>query len=67
MIILLLVLPMWSGVAMLVGSAVGLVAYALLFKARLRSRGWLTLVVSVAAAAAVGAAIAVLLAWKHYH
>ena len=57
-LVVLLILPIWGGVAMLVGSAVGLVAYAVLFTERLRGRGWVKTVVPVAVAAALGAAIA---------
>jgi hypothetical protein len=64
--ILLLILPMWGGMAMLVGSAVGLVAYAVLFRDRLRSRGWLKIVVPMTAAAVTGAAIAIALSWEHW-
>jgi hypothetical protein len=67
-VILLLILPMWGAVAMLVGSAIGLVAYAVLFRERLRSRGWLkAVVIPVVAAAVIGAAIAVALSRGHWH
>lgn len=66
--VLLLILPMWGGVAMLVGSAIGLVAYAVLFRERLRSRGWLkAVVIPITVAAVVGAAIAVALSRGHWH
>ena len=53
---------------MLVGSAIGLVAYAFLFRERLRSRGWLkAVVIPITFAAVVGAAIAVALSWGHWH
>jgi hypothetical protein len=59
-VVLLLILPMWGGVAMLVGSAIGLVAYTVLFRERLRSRGWLkAVVIPATVAAALAAAIAV--------
>ena len=66
-LVVLLILPMWGGVAMLVGSAVGLVAYAVLFRERLRSRGWVKTVVPVAVAVALGAAIALALSRGHWH
>ena len=66
-LVVLLILPMWGGVAMLVGSAIGLVAYAVLFAERLRSRGWVKTLVPVAVAAALGAAIALALSRGHWH
>jgi len=67
-VIVLLILPLWGSVAMLVGSAVGLVAYTVLFRERLRSGGWIKLktVVAVALAAAVSAAIAVAVSQGHW-
>jgi hypothetical protein len=65
-LVLLLLLPMWGGVAMLVGSAIGLVAYTLLFRERLRSRGWLkAVVIPVTAAGLLGATIAFVLTRAH--
>jgi hypothetical protein len=67
-VVLLLILPMWGAVAMLVGSAIGLVAYAILFRERLRIRGWLkTVVIPIAVAAALGAAIAVALSRGNWY
>jgi len=61
-VVLLLILPMWGAVAMLVGSAIGLVAYVFLFRERLRSRGWLkAAVIPIVVAAVLAAAIAVAL------
>ncbi len=66
-VVLLLILPMCGAVAMLVGSAIGLLAYAFLFRERLRSRGWLkAVVIPVAAAAALAAAFAVALSRGHW-
>lgn len=66
-VVLLLILPMWGGVAMVVGAAIGLLAYAVLFRERLRRRGWLrALVIPVTAAAVLGAVLAVLLTWGHW-
>ena len=63
---ILIILPMWGGVAMLVGSAIGLVAYTFLFRERLRSRGWLkTAAIPATAAAVVGAVIAIVLRRGH--
>ena len=56
---LLVILSLWGAAAMLAGSVIGLVAYVLLFKERLRDRGWLTAGVSVAVSAALAAAVAV--------
>jgi len=61
LVILLIIVPMWGGVAMLVGSAIGLVAYAVLFRERLHNRGWLKVMIPVTVAAVLGAAIAVAL------
>ena len=62
LVVLLLSLPMWGAVAMLVGSAIGLVAYALLFREQLRNRGWLkAVVIPIAIAALLGIAIAIVL------
>jgi hypothetical protein len=68
LVVVLIILPMWGGVAMLVGSAIGLVAYTLLFRERLRSRGWLkAVVIPVTVAAVLGAVIAVALSRGHWH
>jgi hypothetical protein len=57
---LLIILPLLGGTAMLIGSAVGLVAYIILFPERFRSRsGSLKPAVCVAAFFAVAAAAAV--------
>jgi hypothetical protein len=66
-VVVLLILPIWGAVPMLVGSAMGLTAYAALFRAQLRSRGLLKAVVIPAGVAAVAAAIAVALTWGHGH
>ena len=67
-VVLLLILPMWRAVAMLVGSAIGLVAYAILFGERLRSRGWLkAAVIPIVVAAALAAAIAVALSRGNWY
>jgi hypothetical protein len=66
-VVLLIILPTWGGVAMFVGSVIGLVAYAVLFRERLRSRGWLKVVIPVTVAAVLGAAIAVALKRGHWH
>jgi len=58
-VVLLVILPMWGGASMMAGSAIGLVAYIVLFRERLRNRGWLkAVVIPAAVAAALGAAIA---------
>lgn len=57
-LVALMILWMLGPVTMLVGSAIGLTAYAILFRERLRARGWLKFVISVAAAAIFGAVIA---------
>lgn len=61
----LIILPMWGAVAMLVGSALGLVAYTVLFRERLRERGWLKFLLPVTVVAVVGAVIAVTLSRGH--
>jgi ABC-type uncharacterized transport system permease subunit len=67
-VVLLLILLMWGGVAILFGSAIGIVAYAVLFRQQLHSRGWLkAFVIPVTIAAAVGTAIAVALSRGHWH
>ena len=67
-VVLFLILPMWGGVAMLVGSAIGVVAYAVLFREQLLSRDWLrAFVIPATIAAAVGTAIAVALSRGHWH
>lgn len=67
-VVLFLILTMWGGVAMLVGSAIGIVAYAVLFRERLHSRGWLkAFVIPATFALAVGTAIAVALSRGHWH
>jgi len=66
-VVLLIILPMWGAVAMLVGSVIGLVAYAVLFRQRLRSRGWLkAVVIPVTVTAVLGAVIAVALSRGHW-
>ena len=57
-LVLLAVLPIWGAIPMLVGSAVGLLAYAILFRKRLRSRGWHRFIIPVAIAVAAAAAMA---------
>ena len=54
-----LFLLLWSPVAMLAGSAIGLATLVLLFRERLRALGWLTVGVAVATSAALAAAIAI--------
>ena len=56
---LLLILPQLGGTAMLIGSLIGLIAYVLLFRDRLRDRGWRKIVATVAIAGALGAAFAI--------
>jgi hypothetical protein len=56
--VVLLVLPMMGAEAMLFGAGAGLVAYTFFFRQRLRSRGWLMVLISVTLAAAVGAVVA---------
>lgn len=57
-LVALMILWMLGPVTMLVGSAIGLAAYAILFRERLSARGWLKFVIPVAAAAIFGAVIA---------
>jgi hypothetical protein len=64
-LVLLIILWMLGAVAMLVGSAIGLVAYVVLFRERLRARGWLKVIIPITAAALFGAAIAVALSRGH--
>jgi O-antigen ligase len=63
-IVLLLMVPAWGGTGMLLGLAAGSVAYALIFRKRLRDRGWLGAVISLAAAALVAAAVVVVLSMR---
>src|SRR5690349_14591047 len=57
-IILLLLLPLLGGGAMLIGSAIGLLAYVVLFRERLGSCGWKKTLITAIVAAVVVAAIA---------
>lgn len=66
-VVLLIILMMLGAVPMLVGSAIGLVAYTVLFREWLRSRGWLRVLLPVTVAGAVGAVIAVGLSRGHLH
>jgi hypothetical protein len=58
-IALVLTLLLWGPVAMLAGSVIGLAAFVLIYRKRLRTRGWLTAAVAVAVSAALAAAIAI--------
>lgn len=53
-----LVLPMIGAEAMLFGAGAGLVAYTFFFRKKIRSRGWLMVLIPVTLAAAVGAVVA---------
>jgi hypothetical protein len=66
-LVVLLILPIWGAVPMLVGSAIGLVVYAVLFRAQLRSRGLLKVVVIPVGIAVAAAAIAFALQRGHGH
>jgi hypothetical protein len=58
LVVVLLILPLWSATAMLVGSILGLAAYVIVFRERLRGRGWLRAAAVVALAAALAAIVA---------
>lgn len=56
-IVLLLLLPLLGGAAMLIGSAVGLVLYVILFRERLRTRGWRKIIIMAIIAAVLAATL----------
>ena len=56
-----LILLLWSPVAMLAGSAIALATFVVLYRERLRTRGWLTAAIAFAASAALAAGIAIAL------
>ena len=58
-VILLLIFPQLGAQAMLIASVIGLIAYAVLFREPLRSRGGWKIAVTVAIAGALGAAFAI--------
>ena len=60
-VVVLLLLPMFGALAMMVGSGVALVAYAILFRERVSNRGWLKTVFPIAVAGIVAAVIALAL------
>ena len=64
-VVVLLILPMWGGGAMLVGSVVGTALYAILFRERLRSRGWLKVLIPLVGAATLGAVLALTMSRGH--
>jgi len=64
-LLFLIILWMLPAVAMLVGSVIGLVVYVVLFRDRLRTHGWLKVVIPITATALFGAAIAVALSRGH--
>jgi hypothetical protein len=57
----LLLVPAWGGTGTLLGLGAGSVVYALVFRKRLRDRGWLGAIISLVAAALVAAAVVVVL------
>jgi hypothetical protein len=56
-----LILLLWSPVAMLAGSAIGLVAFVLIYRKQLRAGGWLAASIVAATSAALAAAVAIAL------
>jgi hypothetical protein len=64
-VLVLIILPLWCAEAMFLGAGAGLLAYTLVFRDRIRRRGWLIAVVPVSVAAVLGAAIAAALARGH--
>jgi hypothetical protein len=64
-VLLLLILSMLGAVALLVGSAVGLVAYTVLLRERLCRRAWLKPILLLAVTAVVAGAIAATLSRVH--
>jgi O-antigen ligase len=66
-IVLLIMVPIWGGTAMLLGLAAGSVAYALIFRKRLRHRGWLGAIIGLAAAALVAAAVVIAVSFRRGH
>lgn len=66
-VIIVFLLPLWGATAMVIGSAIGLVAYVSLFRERLRDRGWLgpALSFTLATLAAVAVILVVSLSRAH--
>jgi hypothetical protein len=60
-IAIVLTLLLWGPLAMLVGSAVGMVAFVLIYRKRLRTSGWLIASIAATVSAVLAAAVAIAL------
>ena len=58
-IVTVLILSLWGAAAMLGGSIIGLATFVLIYRKRLRTRGWLTAAIAAAASAALAAAVVI--------
>jgi hypothetical protein len=57
-VVVLMIRPLIGAEAMLIGAGIALLVYSLLFRDRIRKRGWLMTVIPMAIAAVLAAAIA---------
>lgn len=66
-IVLVIMVVIWGGTAMLLGLAAGSTAYVLIFRKRLRDRGWLGAMIGFVAAALVAAAVVIVVSLEQGH